>query len=110
MALVKVNVFPMSDHRKLSELNLPKENFLYLLTPTNSEEAEAMTTNGEPETPPGGEDENADFVILVTDELQGRDYNLKAHSQELLYTMKDLQFLRCDSKAAFLAEGLHTRQ
>ena len=24
-----------TDHRKLNELNLPKENFLYLLTPTS---------------------------------------------------------------------------
>ena len=84
----KVNVFPMSDHRKLSELNLPKENFLYLLTPTNSEEAEAMTTNGEPETPPGGEDENADFVILVTDELQGRDYNLNFRPTKTILDIK----------------------
>ena len=80
----KVNVFPMSDHRKLSELNLPKENFLYLLTPTNSEEA-AAAANGDPED---GEDENADFVLQVTDELQQRDYSLNFRPTKTVLDIK----------------------
>ena len=83
----KVNVFPMSDHRKLSELNLPKENFLYLLTPTNSEEAAAMATNGEPEQP-GGNDEDADFVLVVTDEAQQRDYSLNFRPTKTILDIK----------------------
>ena len=80
----KVNVFPMSDHRKLSELNLPKENFLYLLTPTNSEEA-AAAANGDPED---GEDENADFVLQVADELQQRDYSLNFRPTKTVLDIK----------------------
>lgn len=76
----KVNVFPMSDHRKLSELSLPKENFLYLLTPTSPEEASgggesSSATNGDP-AQPGAEDEDADFVLEITDEAQNREYSL----------------------------------
>lgn len=79
----KVNVFPMSDHRKLNELNLPKENFLYLLTPTSptAESAEdgsaaagTSTSNGDPHI--GDDDEEADFVLQITDESQNRDYSL----------------------------------
>ena len=76
----KAPIFPMSDHRKLSDLSLPKENFLYLLTPTNTEESgegttnAATATNGDPEQP--GDDADADFVLHITDEAQNRDYSL----------------------------------
>jgi hypothetical protein len=35
--------FPITDRRRLSEMNLPKENFLYLIT----HETDGQTTNGE---------------------------------------------------------------
>jgi hypothetical protein len=68
---LKVNVFPMSDHRKLSDLSLPKENFLYLVTPTNGEDA---VTNGDPNPP--DDEEDSDFKLLITDETQNREYSL----------------------------------
>ena len=36
--------FPITDRRKLSEMNLPKENFLYLST---NEQRDGLATNGE---------------------------------------------------------------
>lgn len=89
---LKVNVFPMSDHRKLSELNLPKENFLYLLTPSNGVADEAAAaSNGDPDNP--GDEEDSDFVLLVTDEAQKREYSLN--------------FRRKHDTLAFLASLLH---
>lgn len=82
----KVNVFPMSDHRKLSELNLPKENFLYLLTPTSPDET-ASETNGDPEQP-GNDDEDADFVLQITDEAQNRDYSLNFRPTKTVLDIK----------------------
>jgi hypothetical protein len=35
--------FPITDRRKLSEMNLPKENFLYLIT----NDRDTKSTNGE---------------------------------------------------------------
>ena len=72
----KVNVFPMSDHRKLNEMNLPKENFLYLLTPghNSGDDISSSASNGDPSQPV--DDEDADFVLQITDEAQHRDYSL----------------------------------
>lgn len=91
----KVNVFPMSDHRKLNELNLPKENFLYLLTPTSptAESAEdgsaaagTSTSNGDPHI--GDDDEEADFVLQITDESQNRDYSLNFKPTKTILDIK----------------------
>jgi len=82
----KVNVFPMSDHRKLSELSLPKENFLYLLTPTSPSETTAEdTSNGDPDM---GDDEDADFVLQITDESQNRDYSLNFRPTKTVLDIK----------------------
>ena len=62
-------VFPMSDHRKLSELNLPKENFLHLVTPHVEE-----NTNGE--TDRTDEEMESDFKLTITDLSSGKDYKL----------------------------------
>jgi len=85
----KVNVFPMSDHRKLHELSLPKENFLYLLTPTSPSETPAegtSTSNGDPHM--GDDDEDADFVLQITDESQNRDYSLNFRPTKTILDIK----------------------
>merc|ERR1712223_1225960 len=85
----KVNVFPMSDHRKLNELSLPKENFLYLLTPNNpgedTAEAGTGTSNGDPHI---GDDEDADFVLQITDESQNREYSLNFRPTKTVLDIK----------------------
>ena len=67
-----IGVFPITDRRKLSELNLPKENFLYLVTPNADGDDE--TTNGDPDKPSDNEDE--DFVLEITDETTNKQYSL----------------------------------
>merc|ERR1719474_2026519 len=61
--------FPATDRRLLSELNLPKENFLYLLTP----EIPPILLNGENE-----QHIQADMQLKVTviDEHHDKTYNL----------------------------------
>lgn len=62
--------FPMTDRRLLSEMNLPKENFLYLLTP---EIPAANLQNGEDqESPPT--DQN--LKVTIVDEHHDKTYNL----------------------------------
>ena len=68
---VFTGVFPITDRRKLSELNLPKENFLYLVTPNSGDDE---TTNGEPDKPSDNEEE--DFVLEITDETTNKQYSL----------------------------------
>ena len=61
---------------------MPKENFLYLLTPTSpSETTEGDTSNGDPDM---GDDEDADFVLQITDESQNRDYSLNFRREFIL--------------------------
>ena len=61
--------FPATDRRLLSELNLPKENFLYLLTP----EIPPILLNGENE-----QHIQADMNLRITviDEFHDKTYNL----------------------------------
>ena len=61
------NGMPVSDRRRLSELNLPKENFLSLLTP------EVDTENGEGTSK---DDEQGDFKLNITDQTKDKTYNL----------------------------------
>lgn len=60
--------FPMTDRRILAEMNLPKENFLYLLTP----EIPANLQNGDED--PGSADQN--LKVTVVDEHHDKTYNL----------------------------------
>lgn len=64
---------PQSDHRRLSDMNLPKENFLQLLTPEVDEAGSASTSNGESGV---AEESAVDFRLNITDESTGRTYNL----------------------------------
>ena len=61
--------FPATDRRLLSELNLPKENFLYLLTP----EIPPILLNGE-----NDQQIQADMSLRITviDEFHDKTYNL----------------------------------
>merc|ERR550532_2440712 len=62
--------FPATDRRHLSELNLPKENFLYLLTP------ELPTVTPGTEDDPGSSAE-ANYKLTIIDEHKGgKMYNL----------------------------------
>ena len=63
----------MFDHRRLSDMNLPKENFLQLLTPEVDEAGSASTSNGESGV---AEESAVDFRLNITDESTGRTYNL----------------------------------
>jgi len=62
--------FPVTDRRLLSEMNLPKENFLYLLTP------ELPTVTPGTEDDPGSSAE-ANYKLTIIDEHEGgKMYNL----------------------------------
>jgi hypothetical protein len=56
--------FPVTDRRLLSEMNLPKENFLYLLTP------ELPTVTPGTEDDPGSSAE-ANYKLTIIDEHEG---------------------------------------
>ena len=80
------NVFPMTDRRKLSELNLPKENFLYLVTPTNGEDDNEETTNGETDKP--SDPENEDFILEITDESTNKEFKLNFRPTKTVLDIK----------------------
>merc|ERR550519_469966 len=60
--------FPLSDRRLLQELNLPKENFLYLLTP----EIPSQLQNGDEEVIPT----DINLRVTVVDDYHDKTYNL----------------------------------
>jgi len=61
--------FPFTDRRLLSEMNLPKENFLFLLTPDIPPEL----LNGDMEQP---SPEDLMFKLTILDETRDQTYNL----------------------------------
>lgn len=61
-------VFPLTDRRLLQELNLPKENFLYLLTP----EIPSQLSNGDEEHIPT----DINLRVTIVDEFHDKTYNL----------------------------------
>jgi len=90
--------FPATDRRLLSELNLPKENFLYLLTP----EIPPILLNGE-----NDQHIQADMQLKVTviDEHHDKTYNLNfpgSHTVEQVKrdvaTVTDIPVFRQDWK------------
>ena len=64
-------------------MNLPKENFLQLLTPEVDEAGSASTSNGESGV---AEESAVDFRLNITDESTGRTYNLNFRRENLSNT------------------------
>merc|ERR550519_2847272 len=62
--------FPVTDRRLLSEMNLPKENFLYLLTP------ELPTVAPGTEDDPGSSAETNYKLTIIDEHEGGKMYNL----------------------------------
>lgn len=62
--------FPVTDRRLLSEMNLPKENFLYLLTP------ELPTVTPGTEDDPGSSAETNYKLTIIDEHEGGKMYNL----------------------------------
>lgn len=83
---LKVNsVFPMTDRRKLNELNLPKENFLYLVTP-NSGDDDDEVTNGETDKP--SDPESEDYTLEIFDESTKKEYKLNFRPTKTVLDIK----------------------
>jgi len=61
-------VFPLTDRRLLQELNLPKENFLYLLTP----EIPSQLQNGDEDQIPT----DTNLRVVIVDDYHNKTYNL----------------------------------
>jgi len=82
-------IYRVGDRRRLSELNLPKENILYLTTP----EPEENASNGETEPKP--EDDASDFKLHVKDLSNGgKTYKLNFRpTQNVLNVKLDLSSL-----------------
>jgi len=62
--------FPLTDRRLLSEMNLPKENFLYLLTP------ELPTVTPATEEDPGSSADTNYKLTIIDEHEGGKVYNL----------------------------------
>jgi len=76
--------FPATDRRHLSELNLPKENFLYLLTP----EIPPVLLNGENEQ---HIEADMNLRITVVDDFHDKTYNLNfPGSHSVLQVKRDV--------------------
>jgi FAS-associated factor 2 len=73
-------VFPLTDRRLLQELNLPKENFLYLLTP----EIPAQMTNGDEEHIPT----DISLRVTVIDDHHDKTYNLNFPGSHTVHQVK----------------------
>jgi len=73
-------VFPLTDRRLLQELNLPKENFLYLLTP----EIPAQMTNGDEEHIPT----DISLRVTVIDDYHDKTYNLNFPGSHTVHQVK----------------------
>lgn len=72
--------FPLTDRRLLQELNLPKENFLYLLTP----EIPSLLTNGDEEHIPA----DMNLRITVVDDYHDKSYNLNFPGSHTVHQVK----------------------
>jgi len=73
-------VFPLTDRRLLQELNLPKENFLYLLTP----EIPAQMTNGDEEHITT----DINLRVIIVDEYHDKTYNLNFPGSHTVHQVK----------------------
>jgi len=73
--------FPQTDRRLLSELNLPKENFLSLMTP----EIPPIAASSQPEEPPK---EEIKITLKITDTTHEKDYTLTFPDQKLVGEVK----------------------
>jgi len=73
-------IYHVSDRRRLSELNLPKENVLYLTTPEPEE-----TPNGEPDP----EEDTSDFKLNIKDLSNGgKMYKLNFRPTQTVLNVK----------------------
>jgi len=73
-------VFPLTDRRLLQELNLPKENFLYLLTP----EIPAQMTNGDEEHI----QTDINLRVIIIDDYHDKTYNLNFPGSHTVHQVK----------------------
>jgi len=75
--LTSFSTLPPTDRRRLSDLNLPKENFLHLSTP------ESLNQGDEGEQMEEGQEEK-DFRLIVTDESTNVNYTLNFRRNEVI--------------------------
>jgi hypothetical protein len=81
---------PPTDRRKLSDLNLPRENFLQLVVQDSEDAAAAGGSNGEKDAK---EVAVGDFRLNITNEVTGRTYNLNFRRK--LHILDDAKTSMC---------------